>query len=298
MIDINGVTKRFEKAVALDSMELHIGEGTVLGLVGSNGGGKSTLLRLLAGVYRCDGGEVLIDGESVSDNPNAKGKCFYIPDFPFFYSYSTLENTAALYRRLYPNWSDDTYESCCTRFPIDRKQRIMTMSKGMQRQAALIIALSTCPRFLFLDEIFDGLDPVIRLVLKQILMDRVASETMTVVIASHNLRELEDVCDRVCLIHHGKALLDRSLDALRQDYGKVQIGFTEPPADGFLKTLPVVACMRNGNVFNLTLKGSEEEYMPILSALEPAFLSAMPLTLEEVFISEMKAAGYDTNNIR
>ena len=297
MIEIKGLTKRFDKVVAVNSLNLSVREGTVMGLVGSNGSGKSTLLRMLAGVFRGEEGSILLDGRELFDNPEAKGECFFIPDFPFFYNNSTIENTATLYRELYPHWSDEAYMRYCSVFPINTKNKIINMSKGMQRQAALILALSTCPRYLFLDEIFDGLDAVVRLVLKRLLAERVDAQQMTVVIASHNLRELEDLCDNICLLHRGKVVVERDIDSLREDYRKVQIGFSQPQENAIFEHVPVVGVWHSGNVFNLTLKGKEEDFMPQLEALQPAFISAMPLTLEEVFISEMEAAGYDANHI-
>ncbi len=298
MLEIKGLTKRFDKVVAVDRLDLRIEQGAVMGLVGSNGSGKSTLLRMLAGVFRGEEGDIFLDGMPLFDNPSAKGKCFFIPDFPFFYNNSTIENTAVLYRDLYPNWSDAAYQRYCTVFPINPKDRIINMSKGMQRQAALILALSTCPQYLFLDEIFDGLDPVVRHLLKKILIEHVAEHQMTVIIASHNLRELEDLCDRICLMHRGRVLMERDLDSLRLDYRKVQVAFREVPnVPNLFAGMPVVSVWRNGNVFNVTLRGDESSFMPALEALQPAYISAMPLTLEEIFISEMGAAGYDTNSI-
>ena len=178
------------------------------------------------------------------------------------------------------------------------KDKIINMSKGMQRQAALILALSTRPQYLFLDEIFDGLDPVVRHLLKRILIEHVAEHRMTVIIASHNLRELEDLCDRICLMHRGRVLMERDLDSLRMEFRKVQVAFREVPnMPNIFAGIPVVSAWRNGNVFNVTIRGTEEEFMPRLNALNPAYISAMPLTLEEIFISEMGAAGYDTNTI-
>lgn len=299
LIEIRGLTKRFEKVVAVDRLFMTVPDGTVMGLVGSNGSGKSTLLRMLAGVFRGEEGDILLDGAPLFDNPSAKGACFFIPDFPFFYSNSTIENTASLYRELYPNWSDRAYQRYCSVFPIGTRDRIINMSKGMQRQAALILALSTCPRYLFLDEIFDGLDPVVRHLLKRILIEHVSEHQMTVVIASHNLRELEDLCDRVCLMHRGRVLMQRDLDSLRSDYRKVQVAFREVPnVPNLFEGIRTVGVWRNGNVFNVTIKGVEEEFMPQLNALNPAYISAMPLTLEEIFISEMGEAGYDVNSIR
>lgn len=298
MIEINNLTKRFDKTVAVDSLSMNIDKGSVVGLIGSNGGGKSTILRLLAGVYQPDDGTVCIDGDTVFDNAQAKGKCFFIPDFPYFYNNSTINNTAILYKRLFPNWSDERFEQLCSLFPIGRNDKIINMSKGMQRQAALILALSTCPKYLFLDEIFDGLDPVVRLLLKKLLAQCVSQDEMTVIIASHNLRELEDLCDRVCLIHHGKAVVDRDLDSLKVSYSKVQVAFSqEPENENPFLGIPVISLKQNGNVYNITIKGKENEFMPQINALNPAFVSAMPLTLEEVFICEMEVAGYDVNNI-
>ena len=175
--------------------------------------------------------------------------------------------------------------------------KIIDMSKGMQRQAALILAISTCPRYLLLDEIFDGLDPVVRRLVKKILIDNVSANDMTVVIASHNLRELEELCDRICLIHKGKLLLEREIDEIKLGLRKVQVAFTEVPDNSFFEEINVINLWRNGNIFNLTIRGTEDEFMPKLEERKPLYISAVPMTLEEIFISEMGAAGYDAENI-
>ena len=297
MIKIKQLTKRFDKVVAVDGMTLDIASGTVLGLVGSNGSGKSTLLRMLSGVFAPDGGEILIDGEKLFDNPAAKGKCYFIPDFPYFYNDSTVENTASLLRDVYPNWSENQYEKYCSVFPIDRNVRILNMSKGMQRQAALILALSTRPSYLFLDEIFDGLDPVIRQHVKKIIIENVTDRKMTVMIASHNLRELEDICDHIGMLHKGGVVEEKELDTLKLGIHKVQIAFNTPIDESVFDGLDVINKKRQGSLFSLTIRGDAEDFMPKLEALEPAFLEALPLTLEEVFINEMEGVGYDINNI-
>lgn len=298
MIEIKNLTKKFDKVVAVNNMSVKISDGAVVGLVGSNGSGKSTLLRLLAGVYEPDAGSVLIDGNRLFDCSSEKGECYFIPDFPFFYNNSTIDNMAFLYRELYPNWNEDAFNHYCSVFPIKRNAKIINMSKGMQRQAALILALSTCPKYLFLDEIFDGLDPVVRQMLKQILIDRVSEKNTTAVIASHNLRELEDLCDHVCLMHRGTVIMEREIDELRIGLRKVQVAFANvPDVPNIFEGINVVNVWRNGNIFNITIRGTEEEFMPKLNALDPIYVSAMPLTLEEIFISEMGAAGYDANNI-
>ena len=298
MIEIKNVTKNFDKVNAVDNLSLEIASGTVLGLVGSNGSGKSTLLRMLSGVFEPNSGEILLDGAQLFENPTAKGNCFFIPDFPYFYNNSTIDNTATFYRELYPHWDESRFEKYCSVFPVGRDTSIINMSKGMQRQAALILALSTCPQYLYLDEIFDGLDPVARHTLKKILIEHVYEDKMTVIIASHNLRELEDLCDRICLMHMGSVLMERDIDSLRLEFRKVQVAFNQiPDVPNPFEGINTVGVWRNGNVFNITIKGTEEEFMPKLNALNPAYVSAMPLTLEEIFISEMEAAGYDTSSI-
>ena len=202
MIEFKNLTKRFDTVTAVDNLCLDIKQGTVLGLVGSNGSGKSTLLRMLSGVFAPDEGEILLDGESLFDNPAAKGKCYFIPDFPYFYNSSTIENTAALLRDIYPNWSEFQYEKYCSMFPIDRNGRIINMSKGMQRQAALILALSTCPDYLFLDEIFDGLDPVVRHLLKKILIEHVLE---------HGMPRTTSASSRICATEFALCTAERCL---------------------------------------------------------------------------------------
>ena len=275
MIEVNHITKRFGKVTAVDDFTLDINRGSVLGIVGSNGGGKSTLLRILSGVFDADSGEVKINGQNIYNNPSVKGECFFIPDFPYFSNSATLENTAYLYRSLYPNWNENAFKQFCSVFPIDPDAKIIDMSKGMQRQAALILAISTCPRYLLLDEIFDGLDPVVRRLVKKILIDNVSANDMTVVIASQNLRELEELCDRICLIHKGKLLLEREIDEIKLGLRKVQVAFTEVPDNSFFEEINVINLWRNGNIFNLTIRGTEDEFMPkffqTVDKIKPAY---------------------------
>ena len=174
MIEIRNLTKRFDKVTAVENLSVNIESGVVVGLVGSNGGGKSTLLRLLSGIFAADSGSIIIDGQDLYNNAAVKGTCFFVPDFPFYYDRSTINNTASLYRDLYPNWSEQRFEKLCSMFPVGRDSKIINMSKGMQRQAAIILALSTCPKYLFMDEIFDGLDPVMRLLLKKLIIEQVS----------------------------------------------------------------------------------------------------------------------------
>lgn len=297
MIEIKNLTKRFQKVVALDRLSFQIKRGSIFGLVGSNGSGKSTLLRTVSGVFKPDGGCVEINGENVFENINIKNKCYFVSDYPFFYNNSTLNNTAWILRKVYSNWSEARYNQLCQMFPLNPNARIINMSKGMQRQAALILALSTMPEILLLDEIFDGLDPVVRQLVKKLIADDVASRQMTVVIASHNLRELEDICDTIGLLHKGGLVMQSELDSLRLGIYKIQIAFTKLPEGNIFGGLNIVKLEQRKNLFSITTKGNYEEIEAYLNALQPAYMEALPLTLEEVFISEMEVAGYDINNI-
>ena len=298
MIEIKNVTKKFDNFVAIEDISFNVEPTSIYGLIGYNGAGKTTLLKTVAGIYRADGGEVLLDGQRSFDNDDNRKDLFYIPDDLYFPLNSTPLSMAKFYADYYPNFHMKTFENLIEVFGLDKKKKIRGFSKGMQRQAALILALSTCPKYLFLDEIFDGLDPVVRHLLKKIIIEQVSEHNMTVIIASHNLRELEDLCDRICLMHRGKMLMERDLDSLRLCFRKVQVAFSEiPMMPNIFEGIDVVNVWQNGNVFNVTIRGTEEDVMPQLNALNPAYISAMPLTLEEIFISEMGEAGYDVNSI-
>lgn len=298
MIDIQLLTKKFGSLAALDGVSFEIPTGSIFGLVGSNGAGKSTLLRTLAGVYRPDGGGVFFDGQPSYENQEVKGSISFISDFPYFPIQSSLLGLKKLYSSFYPNWSDETFTRLCSMFPIEQKQKLKDMSKGMQRQAAIIAALSTKPRYFLLDEIFDGLDPVVRQLLKKLIATEVADRSMTVLISSHNLRELEDFCDTIALLHKGGVLFENDLDSLRLGIHRIQAVFPEPPEMSKLaERITIVNYQRSGSLITFVARGNEDEILAELDSFSPQFRESIPLSLEEVFISEMEAAGYDINNI-
>ena len=296
MIEIQQLVKRFGAKTALDGISLRVEQGSVFGLVGSNGAGKSTLLRTIAGVFRTDGGSVQIDGQPVFENSQMKNRVYFVPDYPYFLPKATLEEMAVFHRRVYTRWSEESYRTLCKTFSLDPKGRLQNFSKGMQRQAALILALSCQPDYLLLDEIFDGLDPVVRQLLKKLLAGQVDERKMTVVIASHNLRELEDVCDHVGIMDHGKVLLERSLAQLQDNMVKLQVvfpdGVTEVPAD-----LPVLHASRIGRIHTLIMRMNAQEAEDLLAAYSPLLVDAVPLTLEEIFIYELGGADYAVKDI-
>jgi ABC-2 type transport system ATP-binding protein len=297
MIEVNGLVKKFGKTTALDRMTFRIGDASVFGLVGSNGAGKSTFLRTAAGVYRPDAGSILLDGEAPFENSRVKGKICFISDYPYFLPQSNLAEMGRFLSRLYPHWDWKRYAELNKLFPLGEKKRISAMSKGMQRQAALILAFSARPQYLLLDEIFDGLDPVIRQLLKRLLAEDVAARGMTVVIASHNLRELEDLCDHIGLFHKGGVLLEKDLDELRLGVCRVQAVFQQIPEKAAFAPLDILKWETHGSMLHLVVRNGREETLARLNAMGATFAEALPLTLEEVFLSEMEAAGYDIENI-
>ena len=297
MIEVKHLTKRFGAVTALDDISFQVDSGSIFGLVGSNGAGKSTFLRTAAGVYRPDAGSVLIDGGEPFENLSVKGNVCFISDYPYFPRAATLTDMEDLFTHTYPHWDKERFHYLCSCFPLDTKQRILNMSKGMQRQAAILCALGARPTHLLLDEIFDGLDPVMRQLLKRILSGEVSDRGMTVVIASHNLRELEDICDHVGLFHRGGVIFDRELDSLKLGISRVQAMFRPMPDRSAFDSFDLVTLRTQGSLVDFVARGTQEDILAKLSAMNPVFSELLPLTLEEVFISEMEAAGYDIDNI-
>lgn len=298
MIEIRSLTKYFDYTKALNSVSFNIADGSVFGLVGSNGAGKSTLLRVLAGVFIADEGDVYMNGENPFENPNIKSQTAFVSDFPYFYPGATLESTANYYKTIYPTWSKERYDQLTKVFPIKRYQKIATMSKGMQRQSAIILALSYNPRFILFDEIFDGLDPVIRELVKKILIEYVDETGATVVIASHNLRELEGFCDHIGLLHQGGILLEKDIDGDSIGLYRMQFVMSAEDYSEIKPSLNIVKEENQGKVTEITVKGDIDRITEIINSKSPVFLEALPLTLEELFISEMEVAGYDINSFK
>lgn len=292
------LTKNFGSVCALDHIDSQIAGGSVYGLIGSNGAGKSTFLRLAAGVLKADEGEVLYKGEPIFDNAAVKQNIFFVPDTPWF-MFDTLESCADFYRSVYTNWSDTAYRALLDIFPIDPKDNLTGFSKGMRRQATLILALASKPDLLLMDEAFDGLDPVMRQNLKRLLAVDVAERGMTVVIASHNLRELEDFCDHVGLLHRGGLLLQEEIDHLRFGILKVQVAFSEEPDEATLKArgLNVLRAKKKGALIEWLLRNTEDEVRRVIDPLNPLLFEVLPLQLEEIFIYELGEHAYAVHEL-
>jgi len=297
MITAVDLIKKFENHAALDGVNFNIEEGSIYGLVGANGSGKSTLLRVISGVYMPDGGNIIVDNMEVFNNPEIKERICYLPDTPFFLHQSNLSEMARLYEGLYSSFSRERFEYLTDVFPINKKSKIANMSKGMQRQAALILALSCCPKYLLLDEAFDGLDPVMRKVLKSLLIEGIENGGMTAIIASHNLRELEELCDKVGLIHNGKIVFNDSIESLKGNLHKVQIAFERVPDTSVFEHLDVLKIEQMGSLLNLAVRGDAGEIESFLKKLNPLFVELLPPTLEEIFMYELEVTGYDVKEI-
>lgn len=297
MIEIRGITKNFGSVRSLDGVTAEVCDGSVFGLIGSNGSGKSTLLRIMCGVFRGDEGEVLYDGESVLENTTVKEQIVYLSDEQFFTSGGTIFEMRELYRSVYPTFSCERYTKLLSLFGLDERRKINTFSKGMQKQASLLLGLSCCPKYLLLDETFDGLDPVMRQLVKRLLAEDVYERGLTVVIASHNLRELEDICDHVGMLHHGEILFVRELDDMKLGTHKVQMVLPSPITAEDIPGLQIISMRRQGSLYTIIATGTEEDIGEKLGSLEPTFLEFIPLTLEEIFITEMEGRGYDYSEI-
>lgn len=292
MIQFSHVSKSFDTKKVLDDMTWEVPQGSIFGLVGPNGAGKSTILRLISGVLLPNQGEITIAGQNVYNNPSVKKKILFVPDDPYFLPQSTMKEMRKFYEIFYPSFKESMYRKLLNNFPINENEKISNFSKGMKRQANIILALSIMPEILLLDEAFDGLDPVMRLTLKRILSDQLLERKFTVVISSHNLRELEDICDRIALISDCKIGLNDEVETIRAIYHKFQVGYTIiPEIEVFTRFNPMHLDVR-GNVAVLVVKGDSIELMKQLNETHPVLLDEIPITMEEVFVYEMEGKGY------
>ena len=296
MLEAKNVVKTFDGFRALDGATMTVPKGAVYGLVGPNGAGKSTIIRHLTGVYRPDSGQLLLDGEPVWENPAVKRRMAVIGDDWYYFPQASIAEMARFYEGMYPTFSRERYEKMKAVFPLNEKQPIRRMSKGMQKQAAFWLTMSCMPEVLVLDEPVDGLDPVMRRQVWTLLLDDVAARGTTVLVSSHNLRELEDVCDHVGIMSKGRILLERSLSELQDNTVKLQVVFPgeEPELPNQLKILHRSAV---GRVHTYIVRGSSEEILRRMQITDPVLLEAIPLTLEEIFIYEMGGEDYAVRDI-
>ncbi len=298
MIKVNHVVKTFEGFRALDGLTMAVEHGSIYGLVGPNGSGKSTILRHIMGIYRPDSGSVLVDGQPVYENPAVKARISAIPDDLYYFVSASTRDMMKFYRGLYPKFDDKRYEALKDAFPeVDEKQPIRRLSKGMQKQSAFWLSLCCQPDLLVLDEPVDGLDPVMRRQVWSLLMGDVSQRGTTVLVSSHNLRELEDVCDHVGILSHGKVLLERSLTDLQDNVVKLQVAFNEPELPKLPEDLNILHTSQVGRVYTLIVRGNPAEIRTRMAVYSPILMEALPLSLEEIFIYELGGEDYAVRDI-
>lgn len=297
MIHLTNVTKTFDRFQAIRGVSMTVQKGRIYGLLGSNGAGKTTLLKMMAGIIRPDHGTVLIDGEEVWENPKIKRRIMFLPDHVYFFPQTTIEQMAAFYESIYPSFHRERFTRLQEIFLLDPRKKIHQFSKGMQRQAAFWLAFSTMPDVLVMDEPLDGLDAVVRQKVKNIIVQEVAEREMTVVISSHNLREMEDLCDCIGILHEGEMLFEKELDAMKTDIHKIQVAFRNGIPKQFAEQLNIVYEEQRGSVLLLIVRGEKQEIISYIKPFQPLIFDILPLTLEEIFIYEMGDVGYAIENI-
>lgn len=297
MIEFTKVSKTFDGYPALDQVSGQVEKGSIYGLIGSNGSGKSTLLRILAGMYRPDEGKVALDGKGIYENNAQKQRIFYISDDPYVMPNASLTDTARHYRRFYPHYSMETFDALVSQFQLDPHRPLKTFSKGMQRQAHIIQGLAARPDLLLCDETFDGLDPMRRQAVKRILAQASADKSLHVIITSHNLREIEDICDQIGLLHQGEMILTRSLDDVAQSLHKVQVAFAVEKEKADFAHLDPALYRQSGRMVEMAVRGDRGEIQEKIQGMHPLYWEIVPLSLEEIFITEMEVRGYDVDSL-
>ena len=298
MIKLENIHKTFGKYPAIKDVSLNIEDSQVFGLVGTNGAGKSTLLRMISGVLRQDSGEITLDGRPVYNRPDVKQQIFFIPDDPYFFPNGNAADMCSYYKTAYLYFNTDLLKKMLGDFSLDPKRPVRNYSRGMKKQLAILCGICSGARYLLCDETFDGLDPVMRQAVKSIFADHMSRRGLTPVIASHNLRELEDICDHVGLLHKGGLILSRDLEDMRLGLQRIQCVFAKDDGEAqALAGLEVLNSSTRGRLHMLTVRASREEVLSCFEKIDTVFFEILPLTLEEIFISETEVAGYDIKNI-
>ena len=297
MIEAKNLTKKFDDIMAVDHINAKIRDGYVFGLIGTNGAGKSTFLRMASGILKPDEGTIQIDGEDVYENPKVKSRFFYISDEQYFLPNATPQEMILYYHSIYPAFDESRCLKLLESFNLEKKRKISTFSKGMKKQLSVILGLCANTDYIFCDETFDGLDPVMRQAVKSLFANDMAERNLTPIIASHNLRELEDICDHVGLLHKGGILLSKDLDDMKLNIHKIQCVLKNGMKAEQVLELDKLKVEYRGSLATITVRGRKEEIEAIMMSYEPIFFEMIPLSLEEIFISETEVAGYDIKKL-
>lgn len=292
MIKLRSLTKKFGSSLVLGDINVEIPTGSVYGLIGPNGAGKSTLLRIMSGVMKPDIGCVLIDDERVYDNPEVKKNILLISDDPFFFFQATIKDMKEFYKTWYPDFDDEIYDKFLKIFALDENKPMKNFSKGMKRQSFIVLALAIAPKYLFLDEAFDGLDPIMRLTFKRAITKMIEEKEMTIIISSHNLRELEDICDSFGILENGVISTSGDIEETKDNIHKIQLAFKKEMSKEDFKDLDLLAIKIQSRVVNIVAKGNIEKIKNYLNTMDPLMMEVLNVNLEEVFIYEMERKGY------
>ena len=298
MIELKNVSKTFHETKALSQVTAEIQDGLIFGLVGSNGAGKSTLLRLISGILKPDDGEITVDGHSIFEQCDVKRQMCFLSDSAYYFPNATPALMGRYYALAYPAFDQENYDSLLRKFNIPEKKKLQTFSKGQKKQVSLLLGFCTGTRYLLCDETFDGLDPVARQAVKSLFASELLKRDFTPIIASHNLRELEDICDSIGLLHDGNLLFAKDLDSMKCSLCKMQCVIQDSAKEEqLLSQLCVLQYEKNGSLLTVTARGSKDEVLRCAEEKEPLFAEVLPLSLEEIFISETEVAGYDIKNL-
>ena len=297
MIKTNNLTKLFDDFVAVSDVSCTIPEGCIYGMVGSNGAGKSTFLLLITGIQEADNGTITIDDKPVYENPEIKQQIAFVPDDLYFLPGSNMKRMAGFYFSIYESFDRDRFDTLTSAFELDPNKNLNSFSKGMKRQAAIILALACRPKYMFFDETFDGLDPVMRNLVKGLICKEVIDNNATVIITSHSLRELEDTCDQLSLLHKGGLILESDIEGLKTSHFKVQIAFNEDYTTSIFQGIPYMYIKKQGSVTNMIVTGDYDNTISKLREMRPVLMDILPLSLEQVFTYEMQKLGYNFDEI-
>lgn len=297
MMELKKVTMQFEDFTALSDLDLTVSKGSAFGLLGSNGAGKSTILRLLAGIYKQSSGSVMVEGKPVFDQISVKQRIFFINDETVQFNGYNLMELKNYYKRFYENFSEELFEKLRETVKLPLNKKLSQFSKGMKRQAIMIVGLACQTDYLLMDEAFDGLDPTMRLIVKKMLVDAMIDRELTTIISSHNLKEIGEICDMVALIHQGKVVFTKELNQIGDQIHKIQVAFSHPKIANDFSSLNVLHYEANGSVINMIVRGEKVTIRKNIEAMNPIVFDRVPLTLEEIFIYEMEGLGYDSTCI-
>lgn len=299
MIRVEALNKSFNDIKALEDVNMHVKKGSIYGLVGENGAGKTTLIKHIMGIYKQDSGEIKIDNESIYENNYSKQKIAYISDELYYFPQYTVGKMAQFYKKIYPNWNDTRYIDILKIFRIGEERRVGKLSKGMQKQVAFCLALASMPKIIVLDEPIDGIDPYMRKKVWNLIIEDVAEREASVLISSHNLKELENVCDHVGILHKGKMIIEKDLDYLKSDVNKIQVAFKDVFPDEIRSHIDILYEEKTGSVYKLIVRGEKNKVVDTFYRYNPTpiLLDIIPLTLEEIFIYELGGAGYEIETV-